>query len=152
MLHTRQLVIVIAALLLLVAPVHAGSLPDVDVVLVVEVRDANAWLAMHQQVLGSSHDSPTPLTVSIDAATAGRRAITVYQPRFDTDILVAPGVRTLKVVIAGKLAGNEALTTLTHFKWAVLSIQAGTLENSLTLTYGLSALNVQLVELQLSRP
>lgn len=148
----RALVLVVLVLAPALPARAAGTLPDVDVVLVIEVSDANAWLAMHEEVLATAREAPRALGVTVAAVTGGRRSVTLLQPRFDTEILLHSGARTVKVVVAGKVPGAEALVTLTQFKAAVLAMQAGVLENAVALSFGLTSVTAQLLELHLSRP
>jgi len=152
---TTFLRLLIAVVVLLTAVPEAGAmgtLPDVDVILVIEVSDANAWLAMHEEVLGTAAESPKALGVTVAGATGGQRSLTIYQPRFDTEILLHSGARSIKVVVAGKVPGNQGLSTLTHFKAAVLAMQAGVVSNEIVLSYGLTGVSAQLLVLHLSRP
>lgn len=144
---------VLLALLLAVGPAWAQQpLPDVDIMLAVEVFDAPAWLSLHDEVLGTPKEAPKPLGLSLMAGSGGRRWITVNQPKFATDIILTDGVRTLKVVVSGKISGAEALSTLSPFALAVTQAQAGSVQNQLTMVYGLSGVNGRLLEVQISRP
>jgi hypothetical protein len=150
--HARVLLTVLATILVATVPVAAAPLPDIDIALTVEVQDPNTWLQMHEEVLATPPESAKRLTISVDAATGGRRAITVAQPRFDTTISLVPGARPMQIVVAGKVQGADALSTLTQFEWAILSIQVGHLKNELSLSYSLSAMKASLIEMKLSRP
>jgi hypothetical protein len=144
---------VLAVLLALSAPVAAETgLPDVDVTMVVAVHDTAAWLALHEEVLGTAQEAPKVLGVSVASATGGRRAIAIHRPSFGAQIFFAGGAQSLRVVVAGKIPGGDALTTLTHFQRAVLQIQSGAMDNEVTLAFGLSAVTADLLELYLTRP
>ncbi len=128
------------------------TLPDVDIALVIEVRDTPGWLALYEEVLGTPREAPKPLGVSVAGSTGGARWITVLQPKFATQVSLTQGMRALKVLISGKVAGAEALRGLAPFEHAVLEMQAGAIENQVVLSYGLAGAIVQLVELNLARP
>lgn len=152
---SRLLVRAAAVLLLLVlasSAQAAGTLPDVEIVLVVEVDDVTGWLALHETVLATTLEAPKALVVSASAATGGRRTISVVQPRFDTQIYVTPGVQSVRVMVSGKIPGTEALRGLTLFQASVLAIQAGALDNEVMLAYGISGVRAELLELHLGRP
>lgn len=125
--------------------------PDVDVVLVIEVSDTASWLALQDEVLRSAADSGKAL-VSVAAPSGGQRSITIIKPKFATEIYLHSGVKSLKVVLTGKVVAGEALANLTNFERAVLRIQAGMEDNHLTLNYGLTGVYAQLLEMYLSRP
>jgi acetylornithine deacetylase/succinyl-diaminopimelate desuccinylase-like protein len=148
-----RLLAAVAAVLLLASSAHAaGTLPDVEIVLVVEVDDVTGWLVLHETVLATTREAAKALVVSAGAATGGRRTISVVQPRFDIQIYVAPGVHSVRVMVSGKIPGAEALRGLTLFQASVLAIQAGALDNELTLAYGISGVRAELLELHLGRP
>jgi hypothetical protein len=129
-----------------------GGLPDIDVVLALEVRDVEAWLTLFDEVLGTAKEAPKPVRLSVNAATGGRRSITVRQPTFMSEIYLSGGARGLRVVVVGKVAGTEALADLSSFKQAVLAAQAGAVENEAILSYGLAGVGALLLELHVSRP
>jgi hypothetical protein len=151
-LAVRWLLGAVAALLMAAAPAAAaGPLADLDIVLVLEVEDVTAWLALHEAVLATSRDAPKPLAVGVAGATGGRRSIIVHRPRFETQIFMNTGRSAVRIVVAGTLSGAEALVTLTQFEAAVLAIQAGSVENELLLTYELAVVSAHLFELYISR-
>lgn len=127
------------------------SLPDVDIALVVQVEDLSGWLSLHSEVLGTPKESPKLLGVTLPAGTGGRRSITVMQPKFHAELNLTQGSRSLKLVVSGKVSGAEALHGLPLFEHAVLEVQAGVVENQLSLVYGLSEITGQLLELHLAR-
>jgi hypothetical protein len=130
----------------------ASALPDVEIVLVVEIDDTTNWLVLHDAVLGTASESLRPLAVHVASSTGGRRTITVHQHRLDAQIYVSPGMNSVRVLVTGKIQGAEAVRNLTPFQAAVFAIQAGAMENELTLVYGLAAVRAQLLELHLGRP
>jgi hypothetical protein len=141
-----------AAVLLAASPSRgAETLADVDLTLVVEVREVGSWLALHEEVLATSREAPKPLTAAVPAATGGRRAVMIIKPHFDTQIFLHEGAKSLKVIVAGKVPGGEALASLTLFEAAVLAIQAGAIENEVVLSYGLAVVEAELLEVHLSR-
>jgi hypothetical protein len=132
---------------------HAKSdLPDVDIMLVTEIHDTTGWLRMHQEVLRAPLGSSQTLGVILPARIDGNRAITVHNPRFATQIITAAGPQVVKVSVSGKVAGDEALQELTSLERAALDIQSGSVQNRLTLIYGLSEIIGNLLEMYLSRP
>jgi hypothetical protein len=148
-------VLALAMLAWLVAPMPASgaaALPDVDIAMVVEIRDTVGWLALYEEVLGTPSDSAKPLAVSVTASTGGTRWITVLQPKFNTQLYLGQGMASLKVVLSGKLSGADALRGLAPFEQAVLEMQAGAVANSVVLSYGLSGATAELLELHLARP
>jgi len=142
----------LAVVLLLAGSVQAaGALPDVEIILVVQIDDTLGWLALHEAVLGTARESPKPLAVSAVSATGGRRTIGIVQPRFDAQIYVTPGVRSVRVMVSGKLPGTDALRSLTPFQASVLAIQSGEMDNELMFGYGLVAVRAELLELHIGR-
>ncbi|MGH7389416.1 MAG: hypothetical protein ACREM3_08130 [Candidatus Rokuibacteriota bacterium] len=146
------------ALLVVLAVVASGggasaqtALPDVEIVLIVEVQDAVAWAALHQEVIATVGEGK-PLRATLPAGTGGDRSVIVYQPKFTASVITADGRRLVKVGVAGKLRGAEALGSMTAFEMAAVDIQAGAIGNDLGLLYGLSSVNARLVELHLGRP
>ena len=128
------------------------SFPDVDVALVADFADCEAWLAMHQEILGTSGDSSRGLRVSLPAGTGGNRSLTIEQPKFAVVISTWNGQWPVRVTITGKVAATEALSGITPFQQAAFQVQAGVVRNELTLMYSLSAVVGQLLELHLGRP
>jgi hypothetical protein len=141
------------ALVVLAAPAAGNTpLPDVDVTLVLSVQDTLGWLALHNDVLGTPADSRKALTVGIAAGIGGTRSIPVVSPAFQAHIRLTGRDQALVVVITGRIPGAKALTGLTAFQGAVLEAQAGLIDNHVSLLYGLSSVNGQLLELYLTRP
>lgn len=132
---------------------HAKSeLPDVDITLVAEIHDTTGWLKMHQEVLRAPLGSPQTLDVILPARIDGNRAITVRNPKFATQIITVAGPQVVKLSVSGKVTGDEALQELTSLERAALDIQSGSVQNRLTLIYGLSEIIGNLLEMYLSRP
>lgn len=127
------------------------ALPDVDIVLIAEVEDTQAWAALHQEALATVGESK-PLRATLPAATGGRRSIIVYQPRFTASVVTSDARRLVKIGVTGKLRGTEALAGLTAFEVAAIDVQAGAIVNDLGLVYGLAGVNAYLLELHLTRP
>jgi hypothetical protein len=144
---------VLLALLLALSPAVAAEveLGEVDIALVIQVHDIAGWLGLQNELLGTARDATKPLAVTLNAGTGGSRTITVLRPRFVTEMILASGTRALKVAVSGKLSGSEALRGLAHFQHATLDVQAGSVENRLTVVYGLSAVTAQLAELYITR-
>jgi hypothetical protein len=129
-----------------------ADLPDIDIMLVVEVHDTGGWLRMHQEVLRQPRGSVQALGVILPTRYDGYRGITVTAPKFSTQIFTAGGPQFVKLFVSGKVSGNEALQELTSLERAALDIQAGGVPNRLTLIYSLSEITGHLVEMHLSRP
>jgi hypothetical protein len=144
---------VVLALLVASGPARAQVvLPDVDILLVLDVHDTARWLGFYQTVLGTSRESPKQLSLGVAARTGAARWLTVDQPRFLTEARFAAGASALKVVVTGKVGGAEALRGLPAFQGALLEAQAPAPDTRLTLIYGLAETSVHLLEIHLSRP
>ena len=147
------LLAVMAASLAGASATYAKSdLPDVDIMLVAEIYDTVGWLKMHQEVLRASQGSLQVLGVILPGQIDGNRMLTVHNPKFATLITTAAGPQVVKLSVAGKVTGDEALQELTSVERAALDIQSGYVQNRLTLVYGLSEISVNLLEMHLSRP
>jgi hypothetical protein len=146
------LLAVMAVSLVGVSATYAKSdLPDVDITLVAEIHDTAGWLRMHQEVLRAPHGSRQALGVVLPARIDGNRAIEVNNPKFAAQIITS-GPPVVRLFVSGKVAGNEALQELTSLERAALDIQSGSVQNRLTLIYGLSEIIASLLEMHLSRP
>jgi hypothetical protein len=66
-------------------------------------------------------------------------------------MLLTAGTPSMKVGVMGKMAAAEALRGLATFQQAASEIQAGLVENRVTLAYGLFSVDAQLIELHISR-
>lgn len=124
-------------------------LPDIDVMLVVEVSDAQSWQAFHAEVLGTPPNA-AKLDVVIAAGKGGTRGVRVGRPKFNVSLV--KGLPVVKVVITGKLAAAEALGTLGVFEQAVLEHNSGSGEAPVGLHYGLVSVDADLLEMYVSRP
>jgi hypothetical protein len=146
-------VAMLLALLRFPSPAVAAEvdLGEVDITLVIQVHDIAGWLGLQNELLGTARDATKPLAVTLNAGTGGSRTITVLRPRFVTEMILGSGTRALKVGVSGKLSGSEALRGLAHFQHATLDVQAGSVENRLTVVYGLSAVTAQLAEVYITR-
>jgi hypothetical protein len=144
-----SVVAVIALFVLAPVIATAGENPSgLDVILIVEVRDTAGWIALHDEVLRTADPTSKPLAVSV-ARNNPRRAITVREPRFTVSIM--KGLRSFTVTVTGKVTGGEADRGLTAFEHAVVENQGGT-ESDLELSYGLSTVPAQVIEMHLTRP
>jgi hypothetical protein len=128
-----------------------SDLSDVDIMLVAEVHDTAGWLRMHQEVLRAPQGSRQALGVVLPARIDGNRAIAVNNPKFASQITIT-GPPVVRLLVSGKVMGDEALLELTSLERAALDIQSGSVQNRLTLIYGLSEVMANLLELHLSRP
>jgi hypothetical protein len=149
----RPLAALVLALALFALAPGAGAgqtLPDVDVALVLQVRDVPGWLALYTEVLGTSKQIPKLLGVSVDRGTGGRRSLLVSQPKFE--VSVAKGAPHFKVVVHGKVSAHEALSALLPFQLAVVNLQAAGDGSEAVLSYGLSSVVADLVEFYVVRP
>ena len=141
----------IAVALFVLAPVTVAAaepLAGLDMILIVEVRDTAGWIALHDEVLRTADPTTKPLGVSV-VRNNPRRAITVSEPRFT--VSVVKGSRSFTVTVIGKVAGGEAARRLVAFEHAVVESQ-GTTESELELSYGLSTVPAQVIEMHLTRP
>jgi hypothetical protein len=130
----------------------APGLPDVEVVLIAEVRDTAGWLALHQEVLSTSATSSKVLRATLPARTGGSRSIDIDQPRFTVGLITTDGKAQAKVTVSGKLSPSLALAVVTPFQQAAMEIQAGLVTNEVSLVYGLSGVSGRLLELYFDRP
>jgi hypothetical protein len=152
----RIMGMVVMAVALLGAPMarpavaQVTELPDVDVVLVVEVRDAVSWMALQQSVLATPRDGSKSLLLSVAAGTGGERSLAIRQPRFD--VALTRGNPAIVVQVTGKVSGADALRGLTPFTHAVSDAHQRGGENAILLTYGLYDVIAILVELRTGRP
>jgi hypothetical protein len=128
------------------------ALPDVDIILIAEVRDTGNWLGLHQEVLATPAGSPKRVRVTLPARTGGSRSLDIEQPRFSVGLVTAGGKAQVKVTVAGKVPSAMALTMVTPFQNAALEIQAGVVGNEIGIEYGLSGVTGQLLELYFDRP
>ncbi len=124
---------------------------DVEVLIVAEVADSAAWLALHQEVLGTPSNSPRVLRANLPSGTAGGRSLTIEDPKFAVAIVTGQAQWPVRVTVTGKVAGTEAISQLRPFQHAALEVQAGWVQNELTLFFGLSGVVGRLLELQLGR-
>ncbi len=146
------IVVSIALVLTVVAAAGRSAaetvLPDVNVTLVVDVRDVAAWLALHAEALRTAPDVPKPLGVTA-AGPDGPRTIVVTQPRFEAKL--TGGSPLYRVVVHGRVNGAEAITTLTGFQQALFDGRGDAGAAPVLISYGLSSLTVDFVELQITR-
>jgi hypothetical protein len=132
-------------------PATAQSpLPDVDVVLVLEIADAAGWIAVQGEVLVTPPAGPKPLGVSVAATTGGRRSIMLGQPRFEVALI--KGIPAFRVTVHGKMPVSEALGALGAFEHAIIEKQAGPGDSELGLSYGLSTVTARFLEMYVTRP
>lgn len=122
-------------------------LPDMDVVLVLEIADAAGWIALQEEALVTPPPGAKPLEVSVAATTGGRRSITLGQPNFEVAII--RGLPAFKVTVRAKLTASAAIGTLGPFEYA-LTEKAGDAE--VGLLYGLSTVTARLLEVYVTRP
>jgi hypothetical protein len=150
--------VVLVALFALVATVAEGvdplqatpQLPDLTIVLVMEVSDTAGWVALQDEVLLTPQPGQKLLTVSVAAATGGRRSIALAQPRFDVALIKGTG--TFKVTVYGKMGGNEAPGALGVFQYALIEEQAAQTDSEVGIAYGLSTVTARILEMYVTRP
>jgi hypothetical protein len=123
--------------------------PELHVVLVLEITDPQAWVALHEETLGAPSPGTKPLDVSVAATTGGRRSITLGEPRFD--VAVVRGFPAFKVTVHGKIGVSEALLALGPFEQAVLDKQTTTGECEVWLLYVLSNVTARLLEMHVTQ-
>jgi hypothetical protein len=147
------LVALVTLVILLAGTAYAAPVAaDVDVILIVEIQDIGGWLALHQEVLAAITETARSLVVGLPARTGGNRTVNLERPKFTASMVTAPGPPTVKVAIAGKINGADALIVVMPFQQAALEAQAGAVPNEVTLIYGLSGVVGRLLELHISRP
>jgi hypothetical protein len=127
----------------------AQAVPDVDVMLVVEVQDVAGWLAFHKEVLGTPPNGARILQLTVDGAGASR-VLDVMAPRFV--VTLVKGSALFKVVVTGKVSPGGSLVGLSAFEYAVLENQRRPGDNVIGMFYGLSSVAADLVEMHVSRP
>ncbi len=148
--HARAAALVVIALVSARVDASAQSLPDVAVVLVVEVRDTAGWLLFHDRVIGTPREAARPLEVSSIAGARGRRSIVLEDPTFEIT-LVRPG-EYFKVLVHGKMRGGDAVATLGLFQQAILERPVAPAEGDVFLFFGLVSVSAHVLELKLARP
>lgn len=126
-------------------------LPEVEIHLIVEIQDAQAWRVLYQEVLGTPRESPRAIRLGVAGTTGGNRWLAIGRPSFATEIKVWENRSLLRVAVSGKISGTEALRSLGPFEDAVLSMQVGAVENRLLLSYGLADVPARVLELYLTR-
>lgn len=122
-------------------------LANVDVMLIVEVRDTASWVAFHEEVLGTAPDGSTLLGVAVADDTGATKSLTIAQPRFI--VSVVKGAPMFKVVVNGKVAGG---TGLGAFEYALIESQSRPGDQVVGMFYGLASVGVHLLEMHVSRP
>jgi hypothetical protein len=151
--NAAALVASLTLMILLAGTAYAAPAPvDIDVLLIVEIQDTGGWLALHQEVLAAVNETARSLVVALPARTGGNRTVNLERPKFTASMVTAAGPPTVKVAIAGKINGSDALTVVMPFQHAALEVQAGTVPNEVTLIYGLSGVVSRLLELHITRP
>lgn len=139
---------VLAALAVSGAPAGGQTvLPVVSVVVSLEVRDPDAWLGMHHEILGTVTGVPKPLVLTVPARTGGSRSITLLEPKFSAAIASARGVQVVRIVVRGKMPGTESLQTLPAFVYSLS--EGGSGSGGVKVEYGLSGFAADLIELRL---
>jgi hypothetical protein len=128
----------------------ASQLPDLTIVLVMEVADTAGWVALQDEVLVTPQPGPKPLIVSVAATTGGRRSIALAQPRFDVALIKGTGA--FKVTVYGKMGGNEAPGALGVFQYALIEEQAAQSDSEVGVMYGLSTVAARVLEMYVTRP
>lgn len=119
------------------------ALPPVGVVLTLEVRDHEAWLAVFQDVLATPTSSTKPLVLTTRAITPPR-SIILLTPKFSVFVNTARAPQALRVTVRATVAGTEAATTLPSFVSSLF--ETGSHPHPVRLDYGLSQVNADLLE------
>lgn len=138
------------ATFILVGVAHAQKpvpLPTVTVTLTAEITDADGWLPMHQEVLGTLPGSPKALIVSVPAREGAPRSIALSEPKFWMTVGTARGFKLVSLYVRGKVAGPDALQTLPGFVRVLAEAGGGPL-SGLRLEYGLASVMGDLIELK----
>jgi hypothetical protein len=135
-----------------VATSHAAAqtaLPEVDLTLIIEVRDIAGWRAFHTEILGTRQQGQKSLDLAIGTRDGGARGLTVVQPKFDVSVI--KGAPVFRVTVRGKLGPVQALGELGAFEEAVVDSHARPGEATLGLYYGLSTVGADVLEFHASR-
>ena len=120
------------------------ALPAVSVVLSLDVHDSGAWLEAYQEILATPAASPRTLVVTIVPLTPPR-SIRLVEPVFATTVSGAKGPHVIRLIVKGKMAGSDALSTLSPFMRSLVGTSGA---NTVSLDYGLSQFTADLVELR----
>jgi hypothetical protein len=128
------------------------SSPEVDFELVVELNDSEEWMRLQDEVLSASRDSTRPVLVSAVAKRGELRTLTIQKPHFTAEISNPAGSALIKVTLDGKVTSAYSLGALTSFQQAIFDIQAGAVENQITLAYGPAIMRSWLKYLKLTSP
>ena len=126
-----------------------APLPEVDLMLVVEVRDIAGWRAFHTEVLGTRQQGQKTLDLAIGTRDGGTLGLTVVQPKFDVSVI--KGAPVFRVTVRGKLGPVQALGELGAFEEAVVENHASPGESTVGLYYGLSTVGGDVLEFHVSR-
>lgn len=125
------------------------SLPEVDLMLVVEVRDIAGWRAFHTEVLGSRQQGQKTLDLAIGTGNGGTRGLTVMQPKFD--VSVVRGAPLFRVVVRGKVGPVQAHGELGAFEEAVIENHMRPGEAIVGFYYGLATVGADILEFHVTR-
>ena len=120
------------------------TLPAVSIVLLLDVQDSGAWLEAYQEILATPPPSPKTLVVTIVPLTPPR-SIRLAEPMFSTTVSGAKGPHIIRLIVKGKIAGNDAASTLSPFMRSLVGTSG---PNTVSLDYGLSQFTADLVELR----
>ena len=120
------------------------ALPPVHIVLSLDVQDSGAWLEAYQEILATPPPSPRTLVVTIVPLTPPR-SIRLYEPIFSTTVSGAKGPHIIRLIVKGKIAGSDAVSTLSPFMRSLVGTSG---PNTVSLDYGLSQFTADLVELR----
>ena len=126
-----------------------STLPPVSVVLTLDIRDQAAWLGLEHEVLGTMPDPQKRLVVSVLARAGAGRAIVLMSPRFSATFSGRAGMGTIRLKVRGEIAGAHAPYTLLPFIQALMDSPGELDTYRVTMEYGLSTLNADLLELKL---
>ena len=120
------------------------ALPAVSIVLSLDVPDSGPWLEAYQEILATPPPSPRTLVVTIVPLTPPR-SIRLFEPIFSTTVSGAKGPHIIRLIVKGKIAGSDAVSTLSPFMHSLVGTSGA---NTVSLDYGLSQFTADLVELK----
>ena len=133
------------------APAQAPRAPDLDVIIIFEVRDTAAWLALQEDVYAASANATKVLQVAVTADSGETRSVVIAQPKFTVSLV--KGAHLFKVMVTGKIPAAAGFAGLGAFEYGVLDAQQRARDNQVVgIYYGLSNVAADLLEMHVTRP
>ena len=129
---------------------QAPRIPELDVIIILEVRDMAGWLALQEEVFGATANATKVLQLAVTAGSGETRSVAIVQPKFTVSLV--KGAQLFKVTVTGKIPGGAGFAGLGAFEYGVLEGQMRPRDNLVGLFYGLSSVAADPLELHVSRP